>query len=42
MTTVTTCLESMTMLVGDPGLLPRLLPLGTGVDPLPRGRPARR
>jgi len=30
------------MLVGDPGLLPRLVPLGTGVDPLPRGRPAPR
>jgi len=26
-------MESTAMLVGDPGLLPRLLPLGTGVDP---------
>jgi hypothetical protein len=37
MTNVVTCLESTATLVGDPGLLPRLLPLGTGVDPLPRG-----
>ena len=27
---------------GRPGLLPRLLPRGTGLNPLPRGRPARR
>ena len=31
MTSIATCLNSMTMLVGDPGLLPRLLRLGTGV-----------
>jgi hypothetical protein len=28
------------VLVGEPGLLPRLLPLGTGCHPLPRDRPA--
>ena len=27
---------------GRPGLLPRLLPRGTGLNPLPRGRPAHR
>jgi hypothetical protein len=35
-------MDSTLTLVGDPGLLPRLLPLGTGVVPLPRGRPGRR
>ena len=33
MTNVVRCLKSIAMLVGDPGLLPRLLPLGTGVAP---------
>ncbi len=33
MTNVMTCMESMTVLVGDPGLLPRLLAPGTGVAP---------